>query len=219
MKKLVAIISTAFVGLSVIAQSVTSLSVIPANPSANDNVQVVATTSFPGGPCSLFSSFNPTRSNDTVIVEGIYCYQGSSGGCTSTDTFSAGVFAAGDYVVRFRLTSTNTAGPCGSLSFALKDIEIHNFTVGNGTTGVEDVKNELVSAYPSPASDAVNFSFGENVQDAEISIHDISGALVQTMTIGGASLKMDVSGFPAGIYFYTVASAKKSVSGKLVIAH
>lgn len=204
--------------IRLIAQTVSSIATLPASATSTDNIKIVVTTSFPGGACSLFSSFNPTTSNDTIIAEGIYCYESNAGGCSSTDTFTIGQLAAGNWTVRFRLTSTDSGAPCGSVGFSLKDIEIYNFTVTNGTTGIAPQSTAAVYHAPNPVTGNVTFSVENNTtQSTGIILRDISGKTVQTASFSkGSPLIMDISQLPASIYYYTVQAGNKIVTGKLL---
>ncbi len=129
-------------------QTVTSLTVIPPSPAAGDSVMAVVTLSFPGGPCSYVSSYPVQVNNNTITAQPIYCYESNTGGCSLTDTIFLGQYAPGNYTLSFELLSTNTAGPCGSLSYMLRDIETFNFTVTNIPTnpGCGNVIRDSVTA-------------------------------------------------------------------------
>lgn len=114
---------------SLFGQTVTSLTVIPSSPTASDSLMAVVVLSFPGGPCSYVSAYPIQVNNNTITVSPIYCYESNTGGCSLTDTIPLGQYIPGNYTVSFELISTNTAGPCGSLSYMLRDIETFNFTV------------------------------------------------------------------------------------------
>lgn len=221
MKKITFGILPVFIAVVAAAQSVVSVSVIPSPASANDNLQAVVTTTYPGGPCSFVSAFPMTQSNDTIIFDAIYCYESNGPeACSTTDTFAIGQLSEGNYVIRFRLTSTAQGGPCGSLSYMLRDIEIHPFTVGNGTVGIGSAASAVAVVSPNPVTDRVYFSFERNGA-AEVTLFDISGKAVKTQKFeqaGNTPLMLDVADLSANVYFYRIKTETHTFTGKLVIA-
>lgn len=204
----------------VCAQSVTSVSVIPSPPATGVNLQAVVTTSYPGGPCGFVSAFPKTQSNDTIIFDAIYCYESNGPEpCGAIDTFDIGQLPAGNYVIRFKLTSTAQGGPCGSQMYQLRDIEIHPFTVTGGPVGIGSAVPVSVMVSPNPVTDRVYFSFERNGV-AEVTLLDISGKTVKTQMFEQASesLMLDVSDLSANVYFYRIKTETQTLSGKLVIA-
>ncbi len=68
------------------------------------------------------------------------------------------------------------------------------------------------NVYPNPAKDVITFA--TNIaNNSEISIMDITGKTIKTITFNTSKQAIDVSGFNAGIYFYTI---RDRVSGKVL---
>jgi len=188
---------------------------------SGDTLKVVATTSYPGGPCTYFGEYPATVNNDVVTKQAIYCYESGTGGCTLTDTFSFGPLPAGSYRLSFELLSYTNPSPCGSPGIMLKAIKQLPFTVG--TTGIEHVQTNIATIYPNPVSGFAIFSFlNHQPNEAEIQILDTRGRLIKTFRqegeTGEAEIRLDISDFKTGIYFCRIKSGKQIASGKLIIS-
>ncbi len=216
MKNITLGIVLAFFSVATFAQQVQSITIIPSPVTAGAYLQAVVTTVYPGGPCSFVSAFPKTVSNDTIIFDAIYCYESDGPEpCGIIDTFDIGQLAAGTYVVRFRLTSTAQGGQCGQQIYQLRDIGFQAFTVGNGTVGIANINIAAAQTYPNPITDRVNFLFENNADAVEITVLNINGSMMQTVSFAkGAALTMDVSELPANVYFYTIKAKNKTVTGK-----
>lgn len=77
------------------------------------------------------------------------------------------------------------------------------------------------SLYPNPANDQVTISRIENAGAQKIQICDISGKLVQTLTMlkGQTMLEWDVQGFTSGVYLVKISDESGESVRKLVISH
>ena len=75
--------------------------------------------------------------------------------------------------------------------------------------------------YPNPANDQVTISRIENAGAQKIQICDISGKLVQTLTMvkGQTMLEWDVQGFTSGVYLVKISDESGESVRKLVISH
>lgn len=90
--------------------------------------------------------------------------------------------------------------------------------------GVEEYSAmQGVTVYPVPASENVSFGF-EQSTDAPVTINitDVSGRVVYTQQFSavgaGTVITVDLTGFSAGSYFYSITSGDEAGNGKLVIA-
>jgi hypothetical protein len=80
-----------------------------------------------------------------------------------------------------------------------------------------------VSLYPVPASESVSFSFANALSETtNISVTDVSGRVVYNQNFAaigaGSVITLDLSGFAAGSYSYTITSGEQTGNGKFVIA-
>jgi hypothetical protein len=80
-----------------------------------------------------------------------------------------------------------------------------------------------VSIYPVPAKESVSFGFDNTLNETTtISISDVTGRVLynqQFATIAsGSVVTIDLAGFAAGSYYYTITSGEQSGNGKFIIA-
>lgn len=90
-------------------------------------------------------------------------------------------------------------------------------------TGVEEVAAQnVISAYPTPATDVVNFDYdlSGSVNSAAVVIYNMAGQEVMRSELNGVSgkLSMNVGDLSEGVYFYSlVINGKTEKSSKIVI--
>ncbi len=80
-----------------------------------------------------------------------------------------------------------------------------------------------VSIYPVPAKESVSFGFENALNETTIiSIHDVTGRVLYTQQFAtiasGSVITIDLDGFAAGSYYYTINSGDQSGNGKFIIA-
>ncbi len=106
------------------------------------------------------------------------------------------------------------------------DINNSNDTAANTLTlvGVAELNHlEGVSVFPVPSTDNVNFQFDEAVNgEVVFTLTAISGQLIATKKLSNVSsgtiFTLDLSGYAAGTYFYSLQTGDKKGNGKLIIA-
>lgn len=84
-------------------------------------------------------------------------------------------------------------------------VDYTNLGAGFGVTNVAEI-----SVYPNPAVDAVNFSLGGNIVD-EIRIMDISGRVIDVISVNGSNEILDVTAYRSGIYFYAIIKNEEAI--------
>ncbi|MEX1001848.1 MAG: T9SS type A sorting domain-containing protein [Crocinitomicaceae bacterium] len=86
---------------------------------------------------------------------------------------------------------------------------------------IGEVEKNLTVVYPNPANQEVNFKFGENQKVSVVNIMDITGKMVNTVTVNGQNiLTVDVNELSEGMYLYQVIGANGEVitTNKFVVA-
>ncbi|MGK0366230.1 MAG: hypothetical protein ACI85O_003303 [Saprospiraceae bacterium] len=79
------------------------------------------------------------------------------------------------------------------------------------STATQITNNQTVKAFPNPAMNMVNFTFeGKPLQ---FSVYDVNGKKVFS-AVKSNDLRLDISGFSEGIYFYQAVFKNETVSGK-----
>ena len=97
-----------------------------------------------------------------------------------------------------------------------------DFIIENWNMDVSQIPSIEVDIYPNPASDFANLSLNmESAGDVSISLLNAIGQEVfyskDTYKSGVHSVKIDLNGLEAGVYFYTVASENFSNTKRLVV--
>ena len=86
--------------------------------------------------------------------------------------------------------------------------------ITNGVPSLQGRKKTLdVKLYPNPA---VNDFYLQGVKDARINIYDISGRQVFETKAVTETLRLDVSGYPKGLYLIRVSKGQVVVTKKFV---
>lgn len=88
------------------------------------------------------------------------------------------------------------------------------------TTSVKDAKNQesnFVESYPNPATQQLNLKIAQPKNGIRISIHNLTGQLLQTLDHGATDLvQIDISALPAGTYIAEVDMNGKVQQSKFV---
>ena len=109
-------------------------------------------------------------------------------------------------------------------------IGIHNVSVNHymfmvddfsvtttGTVSVKDVLASKFSVSPNPATNVINIDNAENILLSNVSIVDINGRTVNSISFDGvASAQINISNLAAGVYVMNIASDKGTISKKIV---
>ena len=135
-----------------------------------------------------------------------------------TMLFSAHYMAEEDYLL--------IAGEEQSMTYEIWDAAnpdakfVINIIFKYSLYGVEEVSAQnVISAYPTPATDIINFDYNVNGR-AMVMIYNMMGQEVMRNEIAGqnGTLSMNVSDLSGGVYFYNlVVNGKTEKSNKIVV--
>lgn len=79
-------------------------------------------------------------------------------------------------------------------------------------TGVANVENlSEVKVFPNPANNQVNVKVNKELIGTQLAVFDISGRELFTAKLNSVSTSIDISGWPAGIYFLRVGSVVRKL--------
>ena len=97
-----------------------------------------------------------------------------------------------------------------------------DFIIENWNMDITQIPSIEFDIYPNPASDFANLSLNmESEGDVSISLLNAIGQEVfysnDTYKSGVHSVKIDLTGLEAGVYFYTVSSENYSNTKRLVV--
>ena len=126
---------------------------------------------------------------------------------------------AGDYTV----TVTDAEGCQASLTSTVQE-PLPQMVIGNThgnnrstSTGIEELSNLNLSIYPNPANSSINLRM-QNAGEAEYSLINANGEVVQAQKFNTTETKADVSNLPAGNYLVRVKTAQGTTNKNIVIA-
>jgi hypothetical protein len=182
------------------AQQITSIEVFPSNPSSLDTVYVYITSTFPSGSCDGVVEFGLLDNN--IYTSALHCLGLFTVICTDTDTVKLNPMEPGLYTVTHTLSSGY--GPPNECSpgIVADDVQSVSFTV-SPFTGEEESDKVNFLIYPNPGADYFTVQMDElHYGNWELEILDAFGNSIRTIqSITSSILRLDVSAYPAGIYF------------------
>ena len=133
---------------------------------------------------------------------------------TSPDAFHLGYTtpAAGTSYVLFTFSNYVNSDDCVNVTFKL----VYD------ATGIETLPvAEKMRAYPNPASEnvTVEYAISGNASKAQLVIKNMLGATLYTrnLDVNANKVKVDISEYPAGIYFYSIETDGRPMMTKKLL--
>ena len=84
-------------------------------------------------------------------------------------------------------------------------------------TAIDHLYNNGIHIYPNPTHGIIYIDFGKEVANCAYAISDVSGQILNISEHRNASvLKVDLSGFTAGVYFVAITEGGKTTVVKVV---
>lgn len=204
----------------------------PYTPTWSSGEIGITATSLPSGPnyvevidsngCELFVPVNiPFQFNDPTPDLGNNII--SSNGATvqlntNPTTYASYTWSTGETTTTIDVTQTGVYW-----------VEVAN---ANGCTGSDTVYVEIwptgveemntltgVTFYPNPARDMINFEINTEIDELNVTITDVKGAIVANATfLNGGNASMDVANLAAGVYTLNMKSDELNATQRLVIS-
>jgi hypothetical protein len=94
------------------------------------------------------------------------------------------------------------------------------YTIGNCiVTGIDDLPNttndDFVTVYPNPVKNKLSLKFINNINNFEVKLMNATGDIL----LVSKNKEIDVSIFPAGVYFLSVQSGNQISRKKIIISN
>jgi hypothetical protein len=126
--------------------------------------------------------------------------------------FDPAVAGAGTHTITYTYTDPLTGCTGSATNTVTVDLCI----------GLEDITNGLgLSVYPNPSKGDVVLTLYSEVSDIMLSLSDVTGKVIMekalTNTQGMMSHRLDLSAFPAGVYYIRLQGEEHSKAVKLVL--
>lgn len=186
------------------AQFIQQISVVPQNPTVNDQVMVLVDAGFSSGTCAENTQWGGFTTSNRYEASTLHCIGMLTYICYDTDTFNLGSLPSGNYRFIVTVDAGGYPSPC-TPGIAPGAIDSIDFTVSTGT-GLIDSDQHEISISPNPASETIHIS-GKNLEPGGFFIFtDVHGKLVQK--IQSMAGEMNISGLSSGIYFVRFLSEK-----------
>ncbi len=179
---------------------ISSITVVPANPTVDDEVVMYVDVQFTSGDCQLDNQDVGTNGFN-VSAYAHHCVGLLTVICETTDTFEIGQLPAGDYTFDFTLTS-GFGGPGCSAGIIPDDAGQLQFTVTN-SVGIQDLTSASGFIYPNPTTGII--SLNKSLTSHAI-LTNIEGQKLREFDAGAKEL--DLSDLPAGIYFLSTEKGR-----------
>jgi hypothetical protein len=103
------------------------------------------------------------------------------------------------------------------LNGSWRNTEKTSFYYSAGTsTNINEIENSVISVYPNPASESINFSWKGNNEALSLQIYQITGAKVTEQTVYSGR-PVSISHLENGVYLYKLLNGQQNVkTGKLI---
>jgi hypothetical protein len=180
------------------------------------------------GAYATATNINNPNANPIILtpqVQGTMPYTDTSGWQLVQGTFSATggeqYLIIGSFVADSNITFTNVSNVgWGDIYYFVDDVCLVQGTVAcDQTTGIANEKNlSAVSVFPNPSTQNTLLKFENPLKEEfTLSVFDSRGKLVQTKNgITSGEVEIERNGLADGLYFFTLQSADRMLTGKLI---
>lgn len=212
MKSLYFLSMAALITFNSSAQTITSFTVVPANPTTADTVTVYVQTDFPNSACEG-QTFLTGISGSDINAGGLHCMGTFTAFCTDIDTVIIPPLPAGQYTLHFMLTTGSTSGCIFGILPLVFDST--HFTVSPATGLNEINQHNSIQIIPNPSDG--KFVLKHNmVESSLIAIFSIDGRIIQSFNTIGKEPEINNS-LPPGIYMLSMQNTKGKWFSRIVV--
>lgn len=153
----------------------------------------------------------------------------TSDGAIYYGTFTVPTTATlGETRMRVVMRWNSTPSSCGTFSYG--EVEDYTVIISSADRGAAtiarvnvpegekigtDMKNELFSVYPTPASDVLSFNFGEFREISAVRMFTLGGELVKSGSLDG-NKSVNISDLKKGLYLVEIVTEKGKFNAKFI---
>jgi hypothetical protein len=204
MKALFAFFISSFFSIQLFGQGmISSISVVPANPTVADNIEIHVAVQFTSSDCQPDNQGYFVNGTN-ISASALHCVGMLTAICNTTDVFEIGQLPAGNYTFDFTLSS-GFGGPGCSPGFVPDDNDQFQFTV-SGAVGISEVSFDESIAYPNPTTGMIFLK----TPSSELGyLTTLSGKTILELSIG--TKEVNLSELPSGVYILTVGNARTRI--------
>ena len=158
-------ITCLFGGQITFGQVVNSMTIQPSNPTTNDTVFVISDFSYYGNCAFGLVNSQIDQTGSVINIYPEYCGFGDSTLCNAIDTFSLGVFPAGNYTVNIEYHQGTVCA--GSFDTIVANFDT-TFQIGSLSVGSMISKDIKISVFPNPTSDFIELTSKESMKGIKL---------------------------------------------------
>lgn len=172
--------------------TITSLQIVPENPTVNDQVQLAINALWSSGSCEM-TNYVYSGSDTNFEYNFFYDVGNATYICTNTSALNLGILAAGNYTIKCYIN--NNSAP----SMQYEPMTITFTVVGGNLQNQNFEKNDVLLAYPNPVTD---FLTVENQNSKLLTIFNALGQkIMEKNNLSNTKTALNFSNFPKGVYF------------------
>jgi|GEM_PF-2513674 len=182
------------------AQTITSITYSPLNPSSTDSITFLIQCDFPYTACEGTGYYNGVSGNQ-ISAGGLHCMGSFAALCTDHDTIVVPPQPDGAYSFIFVLV-TGQQPLCvpGILPLAVDSV---NFTV-SGTSGIGKIQERISVISPNPSEGSFSITLkDEQFSGSLLKIFSPLGTLLKSVEMNSNRVNLNTE-LAAGSYFLTV---------------
>ena len=196
------------------AQVINGFTVMPAAPTVDDHVTVIAHMSFPSGGCSDHQQ-SSTFSGNRIYASALHCLGPLTFICNYSDTFSLGQLQAGNYGFIFNVNAGGGPSPCtpGIVPGPLDSVL---FTVIFAAT-IDELSEENISIVYNPAQKKINIHFNKVIVNGKVSLYNITGQALLKDALNSNSQSLATDKLNQGLYIVEIVSDKGRFAKRVFI--
>ncbi len=191
------------------SQWINSLTILPANPTVNDTITVLADCSFFAGGCSEHTQ-TQTIIGNSIYASALHCVGVLTVICNYTDTFKIDPLPAGNYTFYLQVDAGQGPSPCTPGIVAGQNDSI-SFTVFPFTGLQEQLAQDLISIIPNPGTKEIKIS-GVNTGNYPLTVTIMSadGKIFQKATVQHPDELINITSLPDALYQLLVNDVNNS---------
>ncbi len=198
------------------AQSISKITLVPANPTPSDSLMFLVDVQFTSGSCDAYIT-NSGQVGNQLYANALHCVGALAVICDVTDTFYFPPQPAGAYTFTFQVNAGGApapctpgivAGPSDSITFLVNPTHVHPTQAF-----------EMVQLVPNPARNSVLLNVPENLSTFTLTVqlYDLAGKHVATLASPAHNRMLQLD-LPGGHYTYQVIHGTRFIQhGQLIV--
>lgn len=183
---------------------ITSVQIIPANPTDADNVKAVVEVMLGSSPCTLDNTVSNVNGN-TIELSNYYCEGMLAMICNRTDTITLGTLAAGIYNLNVNISTG--CGPYTPVDSALSN----GFTVSVFSSIKSENEIQNIAIFPNPTYDGAFIINSSTNTSYQIKCYNSLGEEVFSLPNAVNLQRLQLPAV-SGFYFITAQDSNGNVS-------